>query len=225
MTRTLILGGSKGIGRAIRQELKDHSVIYICRNEDPTLSDRWMELDLMWDGTAIQRVVKSAIEELGGIDNLIISSGEGAYTGAKPSEQRIKNLFQVNVFGVFEVWKAAYGHLSGGKAIFVTSTVARKPGAGGLAYYAAAKAAINSFVISESRRAAKRDIAICAVAPHFIETPMVERLKADIRERVTKAIPFRRFGTPEEVAQFIKALTEQSNWTISGAVYECSGGA
>ena len=114
---------------------------------------------------------------------------------------------------------------SKGKAVFVTSTAARRPGSGGLSYYAATKGALNSWVISEGRRQAKKGIGLCAVAPGFFESPMTDEMAPGLVEAVTKAIPFGRFGSCDEIATFIDSLLDQSNWTLAGSIYECAGGA
>jgi len=225
--KILIIGGTKGLGKEIHtrsffnQEVELNSVINLSRTTSP-------KLDLSWEEDQIKQVVRDTInDELGGLDILVVSSGQGAYHSPLVSELKVKELFQVNVFGPMAVYKAALKALlkSKGKAIFISSTAARRPGSGGLSIYGSTKAALNSWVMSEGRRAAKAGIAMCAVSPGFFESEMVSDLKDNVRESATKAIPFGRFGTSPEVADFVVSLYRQSNWCLAGQIFDCSGGA
>jgi NAD(P)-dependent dehydrogenase (short-subunit alcohol dehydrogenase family) len=125
------------------------------------------------------------------------------------------------------VFRAAQKHLlkAGGKACFITSTVARPPGAGGLGVYAGTKGALHSWIQSESRRQIKHGVAMFAVSPGWFKSPMTAAMDPALVKRVTNAIPAKRFGESREIADFTLALLAQSNWCLAGRIYECSGGA
>jgi len=221
MKTVLLIGGASGIGKAITDELMHNTNYRVCtasRRSDPSLDLR--------DEDVRQRT-RELISGLGGLDYLIVASGIGAYLGPLPESQMVKNMFQVNVLGPMEAYRGAFKALlrSQGKAIFITSTAARRPGSGGLSVYGATKAALNSWVIGEGRRGAKVGVSLCAVAPGFIDTEMTADLIPAVREATTKAIPMGRFGNTDEIAKFVIAIMEQSNWVTSGQIYEASGGA
>lgn len=232
--KILLVGGSKGLGKELLCQLTRHTdnhVVYVCRTHSELVEIRdsleWMELDLNWGSPDIAHVVKKAATRLGGIDALIVSSGHGAYHPVLVSDATIQKMFQTNVFGPWAVYREALKYLlkSRGKAIFVTSIADRKPGCGGLSWYAGSKGAVNSWVISESRRAASKGVALCAVSPGFFDSEMTEDMKPEEKEKSTKAIPYGRFGGVGEIAMFVKGLLDQSNWAVAGSIYELSGGA
>lgn len=219
--RIIIIGGSAGLGEQIVAELNsEHEVLAMSRKSD-------YPLDLRWDERTIKMNIDAAVRRLGGLDALVVSSGMGIYTGPTISTDVLKDVLQVNCVGPIAVYRAVQRHLlrSKGKAIFISSTVSRKPGAGGLAYYAASKGAINSWVISESRRAIKHGVGLCVVSPGWFESPMTDEIKSELKTAITKAIPARRFGTANEVAKFTTNLLNQSNWCLAGQIFEVSGGA
>ena len=218
----LLIGGSKGIGQAIREKLvsQDHIVT--------TMNRPYMDLTLSTEeiSNRIKQCMKIKNHYLP-IDALIVSAGQGAFMNPIVSDETAETLFRTNTIGPIACyWGALKGLLKAqGKVIFITSTVARKPGSGGLSLYAATKGALHSFVISEGRRAAKHGIGICAVAPGYIDSPMTESLIPQVRNSVVKGIPYGRMGLPGEVADFVSNLIHQSNWCLAGSIYELSGGA
>lgn len=232
--KILLIGGSKGLGEELLCVLTRHTedhVIYACRSRSSFADIKnkleWLELDLTWESQEVAAAVRRAAYILGGLDVLIVSSGLGAFHQVLVGDSVIKEIFQINVFGPLAVYRTAIKYLlkSKGKAIFVTSTASRKPGSGGLSLYAASKGAINSWVISEGRRAARGGVGLCAVSPGYFESPMVSGLMTPVRNAATKAIPYGRFGGTGEIALFIKSLLDQSNWSIAGSIFELSGGA
>lgn len=218
--KALVIGGQKGLGAGITTALKKegYKVCSMSRRTDPPL-------DLMWKPNKINTAVKEALMRVGDIDVLVVSSGMGAYK--HPLDPKIEEMIQTNYVSPILVFKAAYKSLlkTKGKACFITSTCSRRPGSGGLSIYGSTKAAINSFVINEGRRAAKREVALFAVAPGWFTSPMVESLNPNVEKKIIEAIPFKRFGTIDEVAMFTVSLLQQSNWCLAGQVFECSGGA
>jgi len=219
--KTLIIGGAKGLGESIGAALWDdgHTIRALSRSTIPML-------DLEWDGDTIIRKVRQVIKDMNGIDNLIVSSGFGIHMNPIGSGEDVEKSSRINTLGPIYCFRAAYKALlkSKGKACFITSTCARRPGSGGLSVYGASKAGLNGYVLNESRRAAGKGIALFAVAPGWFNSPMVEGLYPKVREAAEKAIPFGRFGEMNEIADFVAALMKQSNWCLAGQIFEVSGG-
>lgn len=220
MKRILLIGGHTGLGAAIQRELFEDKVKAVSRRSE-------RPLDLRWTAEAIKERTLEFIDELEGLDALIVSSGMGAYLGPLASMEKIEDLVKVNQLGPIAVYKACQKALlkSKGKACFITSTCSRRPGSGGLSIYGSTKAAINSFVVNEGRRAAKKGVALFSVSPGWFESDMTAELEPKARASAEKGIPFGRFGTAEEIAQFTVSLLDQTNWCLAGQVFEVSGGA
>lgn len=219
MKNILIIGGNKGLGKVIADKLitDGNNVICLSRNSS-------IPLDLLWDEERIKAQVKAAIPN--GLDTLIVSSGEGAYLHPLTSQNKVEELMKINFIGPTTVFKACVKPLlkSRGKAIFITSTAGRKPGSGGLSYYGASKMAMNSWVMSESRRFAKHGVALCTVAPSWFDSGMTSDIKPGLKNASTRAIPFGRFGNIDEISNFVVNLMNQSNWCLAGTTFEVTGG-
>lgn len=218
--KILLVGGSKGLGETLAQHLRasDHQVACTAREG----------LDLTWGEGRIRLGVKNHLSHLcGDLDVLIVTAGMGAYHRPTVSDRDVQHLFQVNALGPMAVFRACQRPLlrSRGKAVFITSTAARRPGSGGLSYYAAAKGAIHSWVISEGRRQIKHGVGLCAVAPGFFDSPMTAEMNPALKAATVKAIPAGRYGKDWEIAQAITDMVWWSNWVIAGQIYEASGGA
>jgi NAD(P)-dependent dehydrogenase (short-subunit alcohol dehydrogenase family) len=163
---------------------------------------------------------------MGGIDNLIVSSGHGIYLNPIGNHEDVEQTMRINTLGPIYVYRGAFKGLlkSKGKACMVTSTCSRPPGSGGLSIYGSSKAGLNGYVLNESRRAARREIALFSVSPGWFDSPMVEDMVPEVKKAAEEAIPFGRFGTMEEIAKFTVDLFNQSNWCLAGRIFECSGG-
>ena len=220
--KVILVGGNKGLGAAIHERLlkRDDECIALSRNSED-------KLDLRWEDARTRHTIRQAAEKLGSLDALIVSSGMGAYHGPLLSDSIVKDMFQVNAIGPMACYRGALRSLlrSQGKAIFVTSVVYRKPSSGGLSYYAATKGALNSWIQAENRRAMKHGVALCAVAAGFFNSAMTEDVIEPIKRAALRNIPARRYGEVGEIADFTVSLLDQSNWCISGSIFEVSGGA
>jgi NAD(P)-dependent dehydrogenase (short-subunit alcohol dehydrogenase family) len=221
--RVLLIGGSKGIGAAVLNSLQacDHRIAVMNRGTG------LYSLDFTMPENTIRFHIKQTLTHWDSLDALVVCAGMGAYHSPTVGDEEITRLFRVNVLGPQAVFRACQKKLlkARGKAIFVTSTVARKPGSGGLSYYAATKGAMNSWIISEGRRQIKHGVGLCAVAPGFVNTPMTEEMATPLKDATVKAIPAGRYGEPYEIATMISDMVWWSNWCVAGQIYEASGGA
>ena len=114
----------------------------------------------------------------------------------------------------------------GGKIVYITSDAA-KIGTGGEAVYAGAKAAECAFAKSIARENARHNVNVNCIAPGPTETPLmreVEQQNPEMIRRMTKLVPFRRLGTPEEQASVVSFLVSDDARWITGQVISTSGG-
>lgn len=113
-----------------------------------------------------------------------------------------------------------------GRIVYITSDAA-KVGTGGEAVYAGAKAAECAFAKSIARENARHNINVNCTAPGATESPLmreVQKQNPEMIERMTKLVPFRRLGTPEEQADVVSfLLSDDARW-ITGQVISTSGG-
>jgi meso-butanediol dehydrogenase/(S,S)-butanediol dehydrogenase/diacetyl reductase len=136
----------------------------------------------------------------------------------------------VNLTGVFLTARYAIPHLeAGGEASFVAvSSDAGIQGAAGFAAYCASKHGVIGLVKSLALDHGPRGVRCNAVCPGFVETPMAERIFADLpeqeRERWRGTVPLGRFGLPEEVAEAIAHLSSPQASYVNGHTYVIDGG-
>jgi 3-oxoacyl-[acyl-carrier protein] reductase len=90
--------------------------------------------------------------------------------------------------------------------------------------YAASKFGVIGFVKTWSRELGPKGIRCNAVAPGFIETPILQTIPDKVLRQMKERVPLRRLGTPEDVANVYAFLASDDASYINGAVIEVAGG-
>jgi len=132
----------------------------------------------------------------------------------------------VNLTGAFLVSKAVMPDFIKKRAgrIINVSSVAGLMGNFGQANYAAAKAGMIGLTKTLARELAARGITVNAVAPGFIKTEMTAAMQEEVLSEALKAVPLRRIGAAEEVAEAVAFLAGDAASYITGAVLQVDGG-
>jgi NAD(P)-dependent dehydrogenase (short-subunit alcohol dehydrogenase family) len=208
--RAIVVGASKGIGRAIYHQLgRDGQAVWgLSRTSSPPL-------DLTHTEGEISHAINKAVDALGGLDLLVLSAGMGAmHTPFEESGDNARALMQANFFGPIAVWRACSRELlkSHGTAIFIGSTCADRPSPG-LTLYRSSKAALHAFVLNQAHTY-RGKIRVHVLAPGWVDTEMTADLRPAIRERIMSRIPAGRFATVEEVAAAFFMLLDNKEASI-----------
>ncbi|MFO1274155.1 MAG: SDR family oxidoreductase, partial [Rubrivivax sp.] len=90
--------------------------------------------------------------------------------------------------------------------------------------YAGAKGGLIAFTKSLAREVARYGIHVNCVCPGPTDTPLMAAVPDKVKEALTKAIPFRRLGKPEEVADAIVFFAGEHSSYVTGQVLSVSGG-
>jgi 3-oxoacyl-[acyl-carrier protein] reductase len=90
--------------------------------------------------------------------------------------------------------------------------------------YAASKFGVIGFTKTWSRELGPKGIRVNAVAPGFIDTPILATVPGEVLEKMRNQVPLRRLGKPEEIANIYAFLASDEASYINGAVIEASGG-
>lgn len=140
-------------------------------------------------------------------------------------------VLMVNTVGTFNVIRLSAGLMGenepnqdGQRGVIVnTGSIAAFDGQKGQAAYAASKAAVAGMTLPLARELGEQGIRVCTLAPGLFNTPMLQAVNDKDRLILAKSIPFpQRFGHPEEYAQFVQAIYE--NTIMNGEVIRIDGG-
>jgi 3-oxoacyl-[acyl-carrier protein] reductase len=236
----LVTGGSRGIGRAIVEQLAAegarvtffyrarhdaaHEVVAAAQARDERVTAEQVDVR---DAAACDAAVARIAERCGRIDVLVNNSGiarDGLLGMLSDSE--VLDVLATNVGGVFNVTRAVVPHLIARRAgkIITVSSVAAEKGGRGQTNYAASKGALNAFTRALAVELAPRGITVNAVAPGVIETEMSQGIRARAGAAVTDRILLRRVGTPSEVAQVVAFLASRHADYLTGQIVGVDGG-
>jgi NAD(P)-dependent dehydrogenase (short-subunit alcohol dehydrogenase family) len=184
-------------------------------------------------GAEVEALFSRADEALGKASVLVNNAGVvdvQARVDAM-SEARIRRMLEINVLGSFLCAREAVRRMStqhggsGGSIVNVSSAAARHGSAGEYVDYAASKAAIDTFTLGLAREVAGEGIRVNAVRPGIILTGI--HASGGDPERATRmapALPMRRAGTPEEVANAILWFCGDESGYCTGSILDVAGG-
>ncbi len=110
-----------------------------------------------------------------------------------------------------------------GRIVNIASDAGRV-GSMGETVYSGAKGGLIAFTKSLAREVARYQINVNCVCPGPTDTPLMAAVPDGVKEALTKAIPFRRLGKPEEVADAILFFASDRSRYITGQVLSVSGG-
>lgn len=238
--RSLIVGGSRGIGRATALRLaRSGSSLAIGYHHDEARAQETAQEVTNLGASAVvvrgdvaaegPRLVDEAVSALGGLD-LVVVTAMPVITGRAlaVSHVEFRKAMDVVVWGFHQTVVAARVHLarSGGSAIAVSSLGARMYAS----YYGAlgpAKAAMESTVRYLAAELGPEGVRVNAVSPclvddlqHLAETPEVVRFM----DGTAKRTPLRRLATPDEIAGAILALASPACSFVTGEILKVDGG-
>lgn len=144
----------------------------------------------------------------------------------KTSRQHYEDLLQANFFHTVALVRELlpYFFSQEGGSVVVTSSLAAHHPKTGQSAYAASKGALDSWVRALAREVAPKQCRINAVAPGFIESPMLRELSGEQIREITDSIPLKRLGQPREVAGLIEFLLSEKSRYITGQIIPVTGG-
>jgi len=236
----IITGASRGIGKGIAKVFADNGAnvaFTYSTSEGPALV---MEKELSTKGVKVkayksnaasfeesEKLVAQVLEDFGGIDVLINNAGiTKDNLLIRMSEEDFDKVIDTNLKSVFNMTKAVQRTLlkqRHGSIINMSSVVGVK-GNAGQTNYAASKAGMIGFTKSVALELGSRNIRCNAIAPGFIETEMTGKLDEKVVQSWRDAIPLKRGGTPEDIANACLFFASDLSSYITGQVLNVGGG-
>jgi 3-oxoacyl-[acyl-carrier protein] reductase len=237
----LITGAGRGIGKAIALAFareKAHVVINDIYPEDELEKVAHeiaalgvKSLGIQADVTRFDQVdhmIQQAEEAFGGVDVLVNNAGTiRRGTIETMTEEDWDQVIRVNLKGTFNCSKAVVPIMKRqrkGKIVNVSSVAGKTGDITSAPGYGPSKAAIDALTKTLARELAQYGINVNAVAPHAIETEMSAQWPEEKRRAIVEAIPLKRLGRPEEVAEAVLFLASDRADFITGEVLDVNGG-
>lgn len=234
----LVTGASRGIGRAIAQQLAQRGAKVACvATRAENCAETVAACNALTDGAAaygvdvsstedVAALCKSVQSELGGLDLLVNNAGVTRdQLMLRMSEEDFDRVIDVNLKGVWNFSKGAMRTLmkARGRIINISSVVG-VTGNAGQANYAASKAGVIGLTRSLAKELAGRGVCVNAIAPGFIETDMTAAIDENAAAELRKSIPLGRIGRAEEIAAAVDFLAGPGGDYITGQTLVIDGG-
>ncbi|MCT4596198.1 MAG: SDR family oxidoreductase [Anaeromicrobium sp.] len=236
----LITGGDSGIGKAVAiafaKEGAHIAISYLDEKDDAQLTKYLVEKENrkcillpgdIGDESVCNEIVKKVIDEFGQLDVLVNNAGEhyAQRSILDITAQQLKRTFDINVFSIFYLIKAALPHLKEGSSIINTASVTAYKGNEQVMDYASSKGAVVSLTRSLAISLSDKRIRVNGVAPGPIWTPLIAATFSP--QKITefgKNTEFGRVGQPVEVAPAYVYLASVDSSYVTGQMIHVNGG-
>ena len=236
----VVTGGSRGIGRAIALRLATQGadVAFSYRGNAAAAEEAKGAIEALGrravavqadvsDPESAERLIKTAIAELGKVDILVNNAGiTRDDLIMRMGIDAWREVLETNLFGAFYAIKAVTRPMlkaRSGRIINITS-VSGQAGQMGQANYSSAKAGLIGLTKATARELASRGITVNAVAPGFVVTELTHDLPQELKDELIRRTPLGRFGTTEEIAHAVAFLASDEAAYITGQVLAVDGG-
>lgn len=240
----IITGGCSGIGRAAAFRFAQEGAKVFLADLSEKAGDELVEeiektgaeaafarIDVT-DAEDVERMIADCLQRFGGIHVLVNSAGivgPRARTERYPAEE-FKKVMEVNVMGLFYCMQAVLPHFLSKKSgnVVNIASVAGLIGFASHIGYAASKHAVVGMTRSAALEYAKHGIRVNAICPAFTLTPMLESAMVNddtnYLDALQNAIPMKRFGKPEEIADAILYAASSASSFMTGHTLVLDGG-
>ncbi|HEX6445749.1 MAG TPA: SDR family oxidoreductase [Streptosporangiales bacterium] len=233
--RAIVTGGASGIGAATAELFAQRGaqVAVLDRTPVQDCDRRYAFVADVTDDTRVRTAVDAAVDRLGGLDVLVNCAGIGAQGDiAANDDAEWRAVFDVNVFGLVRVTRAALPHLRRSRhaAIVNVASIASTAGLPNRALYSASKGAVLSLTLATAADLVRDGIRVNAVTPGTVDTPWVGRLldaaddPAAERAALEARQPHGRLVSAAEVAGAIAHLADPSAGSTTGTWLAVDGG-
>ena len=236
----VVTGGSRGIGRAVCEELArgGANVVLCFAGNESAARETVADCEALGakalavqcnvaDEAQAKALMDAAVQAFGRIDILVNNAGitrDGLLMMMKEAD--FDAVIDTNLKGAFLCMKAVSRIMMKqryGRIVNLSSVVGLR-GNGGQVNYAASKAGVIGMTKSLAKELASRGVTVNAVAPGFIETDMTAAMPEAAKTATLAAIPMGRLGAPEDVAKAVAFLASDEAAYVTGQVLAVDGG-
>jgi len=231
----IVTGGTRGIGAAISQALKDrgHTVVANYGGNDVKAKAFTEETGIAaykWDvgdHEACLAGCRQVEADVGPIDIVVNNAGitrDG--TLHRMTFDDWNEVMRINLGGCFNMAKATFGGMRdrGWGRIINIGSINGQAGQYGQVNYAAAKSGIHGFTKALAQEGAKFGVLVNAIAPGYIDTEMVAAVPEPVLEKIVAKIPVGRLGNAYEIARAVGFLASENAGFVTGSTLSINGG-
>ena len=232
----IVTGGTRGIGRAICERLRDERGFTVVANyagNDDAAKKFTEETGIatvkfdVGDYDAVQEACAKVAEEHGPVDVVVNNAGitrDG--TLLKMSYEDWDAVMRTNLGGCFNMAKACFPGMKerGWGRIVNIGSINGQAGQYGQVNYAAAKSGIHGFTKALAQEGARFGITVNAIAPGYIDTDMVAAVPEPVLEKIVAKIPVGRLGKASEIARGVSFLCSEHAEFVTGSTMSINGG-
>lgn len=233
----LVTGASRGIGKAIAQQLAANGLAVVgtaTSDEGAARISEWLsplggagiKLNVT-DAESVTETLSFTTSTFGAPTILVNNAGitrDNILMRMKDDEW--SDVIDTNLNAIFRLSKACMRGMTKARfgRIVNISSVVGSMGNAGQCNYAATKAGAEGFTRALAKELGSRSITVNAVAPGFIDTDMTAELSEDNRQLMLNQIPLARLGQPEEIAATVAFLCSDAAGYITGETIHVNGG-
>jgi NAD(P)-dependent dehydrogenase (short-subunit alcohol dehydrogenase family) len=236
--RALVTGGGSGLGYSIAQKFKEAgaNVLILGRNEEKIKKAAFeLEVDYVVFDVIKLKEIPSLISDIeskhGTIDILVNCAGRHLKKAAlDTTDEEFFDILQIHLMSVFafvrEVGKGMVERKDG--SIILISSMSAIMGLGKVVAYSSGKSAILGMMKNMVAELAPHSIRINAIAPGWIETPMLHQVIDNDPERkgkILNRIPVKTFGEPDDIGYACVYLSSEAGKYVNGVLLPVDGGA
>jgi 3-oxoacyl-[acyl-carrier protein] reductase len=235
--KALITGATGGIGKEIAKVFhKAGATVIITGTREKVLMEISQELGVdrvhyivanLSNSDELATLYERADILVGGLDILVCNAAiTRDNISLRMKDEEWDEVIRVNLTSTFKLNRDAIKKMAKkrfGRIINITSIVGYT-GNFGQANYTASKAGVVGMTKSLALEIASRGITVNCVAPGFIETPMTDVLKEEIKQQVLQKIPIGRIGVPADIASAVLFLASDEASYVTGTTLHVNGG-
>ena len=235
----IVTGAGQGIGKAIAEKLASHGATVVATDVNEETANETAAatgggaIAIRTDVTSresVDAMVDQVKRELGRIDVLVNNAGwdkTSPFVDSDPGDW--DRVIQINLYGVLNTSKAVLPVMAaqGFGSVVNLASDAGRVGSSGEAVYSAAKGGVIAFTKSTAREMARHQVNANCVCPGPTDTALFASIGGDdpqLRDALTKAIPFRRLAQPSDLANMVAFFASDEANYITGQTVSVSGG-
>lgn len=234
----MITGSGGGIGEGIAKKLSELGVSVVINDVDQAKVDRVVQeindnggeaMGILADITKlaeVENMFKSIVSRFGKIDILVNNAGIAKDKALrKMTVEDWDTVLAVNLKGTFLTSKVASEYMreqSYGRIVNISSRAWL--GGAGQANYSASKGGVVSLTRTLALELGKKGVTVNCIAPGLIDTPLLQELPEEVKQRLLKAQPSGKIGSPKDIAHTVAFFASDDASYITGqTIFVCGG--